>query len=266
MMMGAMNGSVEGACLHAYSAAACCVTSGSKCGRSRPLSGQCEPPRHWCGHRCEARHAAGLGRRRMGAPAVGFPAPRPWIEAGERTDAGSGGGERAGRSSSNGPPPLCRRRQLPPLTASCCLLPAPLQPLSFGNSAWREADTQVVDRKQQRPPVVPEQRSPSTAASTAPAAPAAMAAPTQAQPDGMAGAEGLYCSTAGAYFQSKDELADHYRSDFHRWDLREGAVERAVESQLLRGSAAKLALQGAPLPALTRPPLLRRRPPPAGTT
>lgn len=40
-------------------------------------------------------------------------------------------------------------------------------------------------------------------------------APTQAQPD-AAGAEGLYCSTAGAYFQSKDELADHYRSDFHR--------------------------------------------------
>lgn len=28
--------------------------------------------------------------------------------------------------------------------------------------------------------------------------------------------EGLYCSTAGAYFHDKDALADHYKSDFHR--------------------------------------------------
>ena len=28
--------------------------------------------------------------------------------------------------------------------------------------------------------------------------------------------EGLYCSTAGTYFQSKQDLEDHYRSDFHR--------------------------------------------------
>lgn len=29
--------------------------------------------------------------------------------------------------------------------------------------------------------------------------------------------EGLYCSTAGTYFNSKEDLEDHYRSDFHRW-------------------------------------------------
>lgn len=33
------------------------------------------------------------------------------------------------------------------------------------------------------------------------------------------GQAGLYCSTAGAYFESKDELAEHYRSDFHRQGL-----------------------------------------------
>lgn len=27
---------------------------------------------------------------------------------------------------------------------------------------------------------------------------------------------GLYCSTAGAYFDNKDDLTEHYRSDFHR--------------------------------------------------
>lgn len=32
----------------------------------------------------------------------------------------------------------------------------------------------------------------------------------------MATQEGLYCGTAGAYFQGIDELQEHYRSDFHR--------------------------------------------------
>ena len=30
--------------------------------------------------------------------------------------------------------------------------------------------------------------------------------------------DGLYCSTAGAYFDNKDSLTEHYRSDFHRWE------------------------------------------------
>ncbi|PRW45252.1 zinc finger protein [Chlorella sorokiniana] len=31
---------------------------------------------------------------------------------------------------------------------------------------------------------------------------------------------GLYCSTAGAFFDNKDELTEHYRSDFHRYNLK----------------------------------------------
>lgn len=33
-------------------------------------------------------------------------------------------------------------------------------------------------------------------------------------------AEGFYCSTSGTVFTSKDELNEHYRSDFHRYNLR----------------------------------------------
>jgi hypothetical protein len=34
--------------------------------------------------------------------------------------------------------------------------------------------------------------------------------------------DGLYCSTAGTYFSSKQDLEDHYRSDFHRcWAVAE---------------------------------------------
>ena len=29
--------------------------------------------------------------------------------------------------------------------------------------------------------------------------------------------KGLYCSTAGSYFTDKDALADHYKSEFHRY-------------------------------------------------
>lgn len=32
--------------------------------------------------------------------------------------------------------------------------------------------------------------------------------------------EGFYCSTSGTFFTSKDELNEHYRSDFHRYNLR----------------------------------------------
>jgi pre-60S factor REI1 len=28
---------------------------------------------------------------------------------------------------------------------------------------------------------------------------------------------GVYCSTSGTYMVSKDELSEHYRSDFHRF-------------------------------------------------
>lgn len=36
-----------------------------------------------------------------------------------------------------------------------------------------------------------------------------MEAATQAQ-------DGLYCSTAGTYFESREDLTEHQRSDFHR--------------------------------------------------
>ena len=29
--------------------------------------------------------------------------------------------------------------------------------------------------------------------------------------------KGLYCSTSGTFFTDKDALADHYKSDFHRY-------------------------------------------------
>lgn len=43
----------------------------------------------------------------------------------------------------------------------------------------------------------------------------AAAAPGDAAID-PAAEGGLYCSTAGEYFESKDDLTEHYRSDFHR--------------------------------------------------
>ncbi|PSC70432.1 zinc finger protein [Micractinium conductrix] len=33
-------------------------------------------------------------------------------------------------------------------------------------------------------------------------------------------AEGLYCSTAGTYFESREDLTEHQRSDFHRYNLK----------------------------------------------
>ncbi len=36
----------------------------------------------------------------------------------------------------------------------------------------------------------------------------------------MAAANGFYCSTSGTVFTTKDELNEHYRSDFHRYNLR----------------------------------------------
>lgn len=29
--------------------------------------------------------------------------------------------------------------------------------------------------------------------------------------------QGLYCGTAGAFFQDKESLVEHYKSEFHRW-------------------------------------------------
>ena len=64
---------------------------------------------------------------------------------------------------------------------------------------------------------------------------------------------GLYCSTAGTHFQSKDELVDHYRSDFHRCGVGGGPL------LLLRATAEAGGLEegAAPCP----PPLLLLTPP-----
>ena len=42
------------------------------------------------------------------------------------------------------------------------------------------------------------------------------------------GQEGLYCSTAGTYFQNKGDLEDHYRSDFHRRAVLDWAMLRCA--------------------------------------
>ena len=44
---------------------------------------------------------------------------------------------------------------------------------------------------------------------------------------GRAPTDGFYCSTSEAYFPSKEALAEHYRSDFHRW-LRLRAAKRTI--------------------------------------
>lgn len=31
---------------------------------------------------------------------------------------------------------------------------------------------------------------------------------------------GFYCSTSGTYFSDKESLAEHYKSDFHRYNLK----------------------------------------------
>ena len=38
--------------------------------------------------------------------------------------------------------------------------------------------------------------------------------PTASEPDGF------YSSTSGTYFADKDALAEHYRSDYHRYNLK----------------------------------------------
>lgn len=43
---------------------------------------------------------------------------------------------------------------------------------------------------------------------------------------GAAGSSGrpdrdsFYCSTSGTYFSDKESLAEHYKSDFHRYNLK----------------------------------------------
>ena len=63
--------------------------------------------------------------------------------------------------------------------------------------------------------------------------------------------EGLYCSTAGTYFDSKDELTEHYKSDFHR----HASITSMHRNAVLHVPRAR---------ALTLPPAPCPRP--AGTT
>lgn len=66
--------------------------------------------------------------------------------------------------------------------------------------------------------------------------------------DGEGSQGGLYCSTAGAYFESKDELAEHYRSDFHR--------RASTATHALHGCASRVSVRS--------PAALRRCGTPAG--
>lgn len=36
----------------------------------------------------------------------------------------------------------------------------------------------------------------------------------------MASADSVYCSTSGTFFSDKDTLTEHYKSDFHRYNLK----------------------------------------------
>eukprot|EP00879_Flechtneria_rotunda_P027865 GHRR01029898.1.p2 GENE.GHRR01029898.1~~GHRR01029898.1.p2 ORF type:complete len:109 (-),score=13.90 GHRR01029898.1:540-866(-) len=54
---------------------------------------------------------------------------------------------------------------------------------------------------------------------------------------------GFYCSTSGTYFLDKESLAEHYKSDFHRYNLKRKVRARACgpQQQLLQLPARQLA-------------------------
>jgi pre-60S factor REI1 len=56
--------------------------------------------------------------------------------------------------------------------------------------------------------------------------------------------EGVYCSTAGTFFHDKESLAEHYRSDFHRYNLkRKVAGLPPVTKEWFEARRAQLLLQ-----------------------
>jgi len=42
---------------------------------------------------------------------------------------------------------------------------------------------------------------------------------------------GFYCSTSGTYFPDKESLQEHYRSDFHRYNLKVGGLRHTLPAR-----------------------------------
>jgi len=64
---------------------------------------------------------------------------------------------------------------------------------------------------------------------------------------------GFYCSTSGTYFSDKESLAEHYKSDFHRYNLKRKVAGlppvtkewfETRKAQLTSAAAACTAMQG----------------------
>ncbi|KAI7838285.1 hypothetical protein COHA_007855 [Chlorella ohadii] len=72
---------------------------------------------------------------------------------------------------------------------------------------------------------------------------------------------GLYCSTAGAYFDNKDELTEHYRSDFHRYNLKRkiAGLPPVTREWYEARKAQLLASSATPVQKVWFDPLTRRK-------
>ncbi|CAL5221753.1 g4005 [Coccomyxa viridis] len=72
---------------------------------------------------------------------------------------------------------------------------------------------------------------------------------------------GLYCSTAGTYFTNKDALADHYKSEFHRYNLkRKIANMPPVTREWFEARKETLAANtGAPVSKIWKDPLTQKK-------
>jgi pre-60S factor REI1 len=72
----------------------------------------------------------------------------------------------------------------------------------------------------------------------------AVVPPQPPQPQFQEAPAGVYCSTAGVFFHDKESLAEHYRSDFHRYNLkRKVAGLPPVTKEWFEARRAQLLLQ-----------------------
>jgi pre-60S factor REI1 len=49
---------------------------------------------------------------------------------------------------------------------------------------------------------------------------------------------GFYCSTSGTYFSDKESLAEHYKSDFHRYNLKRKVCPACMNCKAAAAAAA----------------------------
>ncbi|KIY97769.1 hypothetical protein MNEG_10192 [Monoraphidium neglectum] len=88
-----------------------------------------------------------------------------------------------------------------------------------------------------------------------------MATDTAQQASAEGRATGFFCSTSGTYFSDKESLAEHYRSDFHRYNLkRKVAGLPPVTKEWFEARKAQLAsAASAPTQRVWYDPLTRRK-------